>query len=60
MRGDFADIEITRIDVLENPKAMLELGIRRHPAFVCGDQVLSGFFLGKRRIRKFLASLQAH
>jgi hypothetical protein len=57
VRGDFADVEITRVDILKNPKAMRDLGIRRHPAFACGDQVLSGFFLGKRRIRKFLASL---
>jgi hypothetical protein len=37
---------------------MLERNIRRYPALASGDHSISALFLTKRRIRRFLKSLQ--
>ena len=48
---------VDKIDVNDNPQAMLDLGIRRFPALAHGEQTLSVLFLTKRKIRRFLRGL---
>ena len=54
---DFPDVEVTRVEFLTNQKRAGEAGVRSIPALVSGEKVLTGFFLGKARIRTFLESL---
>jgi len=56
---DFPDVEVERVNVLDEPERLRELGLRRYPTLAHGDRVLTGFFLTKRRIRKFLKALPA-
>jgi len=55
---EFPDVTIERVNVLEQPPGALSgLGIRRVPALVHGERVLSRLFLTKRSIRRFLREL---
>ena len=54
---DFPDVEITRVEFLTNQKRAGEDGVRSIPALVSGEKILTGFLLGKARIRTFLESL---
>lgn len=48
---------VERVDVLEHPDALRERGIRRVPAFIHGERSLSGLFLTRRSIRRFLSGV---
>jgi len=54
---EFPHVTIERVDVLEHPDALRGRGIRRVPVLLHGDRTLSGFFLTRRQIRRFLKNL---
>jgi hypothetical protein len=56
---EFPGVEVERVNVLDEPERLRALGLRRYPTLACGDSVLTGFFLTRRRIRKFLKGLPA-
>jgi hypothetical protein len=45
------------VDVREQPDVMREMGIRRYPTLTHDDVVLTGLFLTRGRIRRFLNRL---
>ena len=57
MLPEFPDIEVERVNVLDDPDTALARGIRLTPAFACDDKVLNGILLPRWRIRRFLRSL---
>jgi hypothetical protein len=48
---------VDRVDVHSDPENVRARGIRRYPTLVHGEQALSGLFLTRRRIRRFLNRL---
>lgn len=54
---DFPDVELKEVEYLTRLGAAREEGVRRVPTLKSGDRQLSGFLLGKKRIRQFLESL---
>ena len=54
---EFPGIEIEKVEALRNQARQSRDGVRMIPALVSGDRRLSGFYLTKRRIRRFLESL---
>jgi len=54
---DFPDIEVNKVEVLTDFGRFRKEGIRLFPALVSGDKELSGMFLTKKQIRRFLESL---
>lgn len=58
MLPEFPHVSIERVNVLEQPVALRELGIRRVPALLHGERSLSALFLTKRSIRRFLAGVR--
>ncbi len=50
-------MEIEKIEVLGNGKAMKEDGVKRYPALVYGEKSVSGFLLTRAAIRNFLTDL---
>jgi hypothetical protein len=54
---DFPDIEVNNVELLANFRNLRKEGIHLIPALVSGDKKLSGMFLTKKQIRRFLESL---
>jgi hypothetical protein len=54
---EFPHINIERVNVLEQPDALRDRGIRRVPVLIHGERVLTGLFLTRRSIRRFLSAL---
>jgi len=55
--ADRSDITIEYVDVLSSPRRMVDDGIRMIPALVCGNHRLSGIWLGKGQLSKYLEQL---
>jgi len=54
---DFPDIEVNKVELLSNYGRLRKEGIHLVPALVSGDKKLSGMYLTKKQIRRFLESL---
>ena len=54
---EFPHINLIRVNALENPEPMRELGLRRYPALASGERTISPIFMTRGRIRRFLSSL---
>jgi hypothetical protein len=54
---DFPDIEVNKVELLANFGSLRKEGIHLIPALVSGENKLSGMFLTKKQIRRFLESL---
>ena len=54
---EFPDIRVEKIEFLIDQKRAREDGVRSISTLVCGDRSVSGFFLGRKRIRSVLESL---
>ena len=54
---DFPEIEVDKVDFVDHIARARADGVRKYPGMVCGDRKLTGFFLTRRRIRRFLQSL---
>ncbi len=54
---EFPELILERVNVREQPQALLDRGVSRYPAIACGERVLSKIFMTRRRIRKFLATI---
>jgi hypothetical protein len=48
---------VERINVIDNPDPMVELGIRRFPALAHEERTFSVLFMTRSRIRRFLKSI---
>ena len=57
LKQEFPDLEVAKVEFLTNRGRARDEGIRSIPAFVSGDKTLTGFYLTKSRIRRFLESL---
>lgn len=55
--ADRSDITLEYVDVLSSPRRMVNDGIRMIPALVCGDKRLSGIWLGRDQLKKYLDQL---
>ncbi len=55
---EFPNIEIEPVEFLTHRDRARADGIGAIPALVCGERKLSGFYLTKKRIRRFLESIQ--
>ena len=56
---DFPDIEVDKVEFLTNRKTARDDGVRKVPALVYGDRVLTGVLLTKGKIRSFFEAVQA-
>ena len=56
--GDFPDIEVEKVEYLTNLGRSRKAGVNLIPTLVAGDKKLSSYYLTKKRIRRFLESLQ--
>ena len=54
---EYPDIEVTKVEFLTNQKRASEDGVKSIPTLVSGGRSLSGFLLGRGKIRAFLESL---
>ena len=57
MLPEFPHVRLERVNVLEAPVDVRELGVKRVPTLIHGDNRLSVLFLTKTRIRRFLGAL---
>lgn len=55
---DFPGITVEKIEYLANLRRSRRDGVRTIPTLLAGDRRLSGFYLSKKRIRRFLESLE--
>ena len=58
LRDEFPDVVLEEVEYLANLRRARAEGVRTIPALVSGERALSGFYLTKRSIRRFLAELQ--
>ena len=54
---EFPNIQLRKIEYLANLGSSRAAGVKAIPTLVSGDQELTGFYLTKKKIREFLASL---
>ena len=54
LAGNRSDVEIVSVDVLTAPARTHADGVRMIPALIIGNRRLSGLFLTREAIRKFL------
>ncbi len=54
---DFPDIEVNKVSFVTQRALAREAGVKSIPAMVSGDKKLTGFVLGRGKIRSFLESL---
>ena len=54
------DLEVTKIDVVTNPLKTWNDNIRMFPALKAGEAIISGVFLGREEIEKFIAEAGQH
>lgn len=57
LRPEFPEIAIEKVEYLAALGRSRRAGIKRIPALVAGEHVLSGFYLSQSRIRDFLESV---
>lgn len=57
LKKAFPGMEIEELDVAVHPLRAWREGIRLVPAIRAGDKIISGLFLGSRKIREFLEQL---
>ena len=57
MLPEFPDVEVDKINVMENPEPFRALGLTRFPALASDAETLSAIWLTRRRIRRFLKRL---
>ena len=53
----FPELKIKKVEVLTNRGAMQREGISQFPALVSGEKKLSGFFLTKGEMLRYLETL---
>lgn len=58
LRAEFPDVVVEEVEYLTNLRRARADGVWTIPALVSGDRALSGFYLTKRSIRRFLAELR--
>ena len=56
---EFPDVRVEKVEYLTNLAAAHRAGVRTIPTLVAGDRKLSGFYLTKARIRRFLEDVSA-
>lgn len=56
---EFPEVSIEKVELLTNFRRSRREGVARIPTLAAGEHRLSGFFLTKKRIHEFLASLDA-
>jgi glutaredoxin len=54
---EFPEVTIEVVEILTNGQRARTDGVRRIPTLLSGDRRLSGFYLTRARIRRFLESL---
>ena len=54
----FPDIKVEKVEYLTNLGRSRKDGVSSIPTLVAGDKKLSGYYLTKKRIHRFLESLQ--
>jgi glutaredoxin len=54
---EFPDVTVEKVEYLANLGRSRRDGVRAIPTLVSGERRLSGFYLGKGSIRRFLESL---
>jgi hypothetical protein len=54
---EFPEVEIERVELLTNRARARDDGVRLIPTLIAGEKKLSGFYLTKKAIRRFLESL---
>jgi len=54
---EFPDVSVEKVELLTNLDRSRKDGVRTIPALVAGDKRLSGFYLTRNAIRRFLESL---
>jgi len=57
LRSQFPDLQVEKVDVLSDRARAKADGVRTIPTLVSEKGRLAGFYLTRRRIRKFLESL---
>lgn len=57
LRREFPDLQVEKVDILADRGRARADGVRTIPTLVSETGRLAGFYLTRRRIRKFLASL---
>ena len=55
--GDFPEIKVNKVEYLANARRSRKDGVRSIPTLVSGEKTLSGFYLTKKSIHRFLQSL---
>lgn len=55
----FPSVSVQKIEYLTHPRRARQAGVRAIPTLVCGDRMLSGFYLTKGRLRAFLEAVAA-
>ena len=55
--AEFPNVRLDKVELLTNRARARAAGVRQIPALVHGDTKLTGFYLTKSRIRRFLESL---
>ena len=54
---EFPDVTVKKVEYLANLGRSRAAGVRSIPTLVAGEKELSGFYLTKKRIHRFLESL---
>lgn len=54
---EYPGVGVEEVELLTNYRRSRQAGVSRIPALVAGERRLSGFFLTKERLRRFLESL---
>ena len=54
---EFPDVGLEKVEYLANLGSSRAAGVKAIPTLVSGDRKLTGFYLTKKKIREFLASL---
>ena len=57
LKSEFPDLRVKKIEILANQRLARSEGVKMIPSLVCGQNKLSGFYLTKKRIKKFLNSV---
>jgi hypothetical protein len=59
LRDEFPDVVVERVEYLTNLGRAREDGVWSIPSLVADERRLSGFYLTKKSIRRFLESMRA-
>jgi len=55
--AEFPDIRLNKVELLTNYRGSCRDGVHVVPSLISDDKKLSGMFLTKKRVRRFLESL---